>query len=631
MPTRTDRLTLLDRNITRVQSRLAALTRRNDRLSTVRLLVVLTGAVLTLLLWNNFRPVALSLALLTAIAFTGLVILHRRLRSRLRSAQDWLHIHRTHVARATLDWSHIPAPPRRDSQADHPFELDLDITGSQSLLHLLDTTATHQGHDLLRHWLLNPLLAADAITARQAQVRELSARFSTALARSSRGASVGDSRLDTEPSLQWLTADAGPQVPARLLIVLAGLCLLTAALFIINQVAQIGPFWAISFVIYVAISLTQLPAAASFRILAFGLRDVFQSLDSVFRFLERVDTAGKPTLTARLQPFKGTDRPSRQLRSLNLTLAAGSLQGNVILWATLNALVPWDLFFAYRLGQQRSTLRGLLPQWLTIWHELEALAALKTFGWLNPEYAQPRTSPPSSMAVASLPGEAGTSPPSPLSVPVASLPGEGESIVEGRQIGHPLIAHESRVCNDFQLQSNTVVLLTGSNMSGKSSFLRTLGINRVLAQVGSVTCAESLSLEPTRLFSVIRVSDSLAAGYSYFYAEVLRLKALLDALKADDPTPLFYLIDEIFKGTNNRERLLGSQAYLTALMAGRGSGLVSTHDLELATVPGLLNYHFADQVADGELRFDYRLREGVSPSTNALRIMALAGLPVDSR
>lgn len=614
MPTRTDRLTLLDRNITRVQTRLAALSRRNDRLSTVRLLVVLTGAVLTLLLWNNFQPIALSLALLTAVIFTGLVILHRRLRSRLRSAQDWLHIHRTHVARATLDWSHIPAPPRRDSQADHPFELDLDITGSQSLLHLLDTTATHQGHDLLRHWLLNPLLTADAITTRQTQIRELSARFSTALARSSRGASVGDSRLDTEPSLQWLTADAGPQVPARLLIVLAGLCLLTAVLFIINQVAQIGPFWAISFVIYVALSLTQLPAAASFRVLAFGLRDVFQSLDSVFRFLERVDTAGKPHLTARLQPFKGTDRPSRQLRSLNLTLAAGSLQGNVILWATLNALVPWDLFFAYRLGQQRATLRGLLPQWLTIWHELEALAALQTFGWLNPGYVQPRTSPPTAFGV---------------SMPVASLPGEGEFMMEGRQIGHPLIAHESRVCNDFRLQSNSVVLLTGSNMSGKSSFLRTLGINRVLAQVGSVVCAESLSLEPTRLFSVIRVSDSLAAGYSYFYAEVLRLKALLDALNADDPTPLFYLIDEIFKGTNNRERLLGSQAYLTALMAGRGSGLVSTHDLELATVPGLLNYHFADQVADGELRFDYRLREGVSPSTNALRIMALAGLPVE--
>jgi hypothetical protein len=302
------------------------------------------------------------------------------------------------------------------------------------------------------------------------------------------------------------------------------------------------------------------------------------------------------------------------LRALNITLAAGSLQGNVIVWALLNALVPWDLFFAWRLGRQRAALRGLLPRWLEVWHELEALTALHTFGWLNPGYVEPRTSPPTAFGVSN---------------PVASLPGEGELMMEGRQVGHPLIAHEARVCNDFQLRRESVVLLTGSNMSGKSSFLRTVGINIVLAQVGAVVCAESMTLQPLRLFSVIRVSDSLAAGYSYFYAEVLRLRALLDALQAKEPVPLLYLIDEIFKGTNNRERLLGSQAYLTALMGGRGAGLVSTHDLELASLPGLVNYHFADQVRDGELHFDYRLREGVSPSTNALRIMALAGLPVD--
>jgi ABC-type multidrug transport system fused ATPase/permease subunit len=589
---------LLERNLSRVQSRADQLARRNDRFSTLRLVVVLGGAVLTLLLWNNFRWVALGIALLTGLIFIALVIVHRRLRRRLRDHQDWLHIHRTHLARAGLDWAHIPLPPRRDSQPDHPYELDLDISGEQSLLHLLDTTASHQGSAVLRGWLLQPLLTTEAISVRQSQVGELSARFATALARAGRGAAVGETRLDADAPLQWLQADSGPAVPRPLLIVLGLLCLLTAALFIVDQVAGIGPLWAVSFVIYVALSLTQLRAAASFRVLAFGLRDVFQSLDSVFDFLEQVDTAGKPRLAGLLTPFKAADRPSHELRALNLTLAAGSLQGNVIVWAVLNALLPWDLFFAYRLGRQRARLLGLLPQWLTIWHDLEALSALHTFGWLNPGYAQPRTA---------------------LGEPLA---------MEARQVGHPLIAHEARVCNDFSLGPAEVVLLTGSNMSGKSSFLRTLGINRVLAQAGAVVCAEALTFTPSRLFSCIRVSDSLAAGYSYFYAEVLRLKALLDALQADARVPLFYLIDEIFKGTNNRERLLGSQAYLTALMQGRGAGLVSTHDLELAGVPGVVNYHFADQVAAGELRFDYRLRAGVSPSTNALRIMALAGLPV---
>lgn len=197
-------------------------------------------------------------------------------------------------------------------------------------------------------------------------------------------------------------------------------------------------------------------------------------------------------------------------------------------------------------------------------------------------------------------------------------------------LGHPLIAHEQRVCNDFQMDTASVTMLTGSNMSGKSSFLRTLGVNLVLANAGAVVNASSLHTSLFRIYSCIKVSDSLAEGYSYFYAEVRRLKALLDALDKTDALPLFFLIDEIFKGTNNRERLLGSEAYIHALaQAGEhGTGAISTHDLELASLSGLSNFHFADQVRDGQLTFDYKLRPGVSPTTNALRIMRLAGLPV---
>jgi DNA mismatch repair ATPase MutS len=195
-------------------------------------------------------------------------------------------------------------------------------------------------------------------------------------------------------------------------------------------------------------------------------------------------------------------------------------------------------------------------------------------------------------------------------------------------LGHPLIAHEQRVCNDFTMDTSKVTMLTGSNMSGKSSFLRTLGVNLVLANAGAVVTADSLQMSLFRIYTCIKVSDSLAEGYSYFYAEVRRLKALLDALEKPDLLPLFFLIDEIFKGTNNRERLLGSEAYIQALLGKHGTGAISTHDLELASLRGLSNYHFADQVCDGQLTFDYKLQVGVSPSTNALRIMRLAGLPI---
>ena len=170
-------------------------------------------------------------------------------------------------------------------------------------------------------------------------------------------------------------------------------------------------------------------------------------------------------------------------------------------------------------------------------------------------------------------------------------------------------------------------------MSGKSTLLKALGVNLALAYAGGVVDAQALTTLRFRLFTCIKVSDSVTDGISYFYAEVQRLKALLDALAAPTELPLFFAIDEIFRGTNNRERLIGSRAYIRALVGQRGIGLISTHDLELVKleeeVAGVTNYHFRDEIVEGRMEFDYQLRLGPSPTTNALRIMALEGLPVE--
>jgi DNA mismatch repair ATPase MutS len=175
-------------------------------------------------------------------------------------------------------------------------------------------------------------------------------------------------------------------------------------------------------------------------------------------------------------------------------------------------------------------------------------------------------------------------------------------------------------------------LITGSNMSGKSTFLRTLGINVCLAQAGGPVCASRFEWTWSRVACCIRVDDSLEAGLSFFYAEVKRLKSILDATDDRVAPPVLFLIDEIFKGTNNRERLIGSRAFIQSLATGNGFGLVTTHDLELTdlgkTVPHLTNSHFRETVVAGALEFDYKLRSGPCPTTNALRIMELEGLPV---
>ncbi|HLJ32445.1 MAG TPA: MutS family DNA mismatch repair protein, partial [Ktedonobacteraceae bacterium] len=240
---------------------------------------------------------------------------------------------------------------------------------------------------------------------------------------------------------------------------------------------------------------------------------------------------------------------------------------------------------------------------------LEALCSLANFAYLNPDYTLPNV--------------------------VKNDAQSGRHIVfQAQGVGHPLIEEDQKVVNDFAMHNlGEIVLITGSNMSGKSTFLRTLGINLCLAYAGGPVNAQSFSTSLFRIFTTIKVSDSVTEGYSYFYAEVRRLKALLDELQRPNPYPLFFLIDEIFKGTNNRERLIGSRAYIRALAGKNCVGAISTHDLELVKLadelPAIINYHFREDVVNGEMVFEYKLQTGPSPTTNALKIMQMEGLPIE--
>ena len=286
---------------------------------------------------------------------------------------------------------------------------------------------------------------------------------------------------------------------------------------------------------------------------------------------------------------------------------AAQLQRNPLLWSVVNALVPWDLYFVYRLHQNRAAIAERMPVWLDVWFELEALSSVANFSYLNPDYVFPEI--------------------------VLGESSKDRLIFCAHDLGHPLIADDKKACNDLAMsERGEIAIITGSNMSGKSTFLRTVGINLCLANAGGPVNASHFVTSPFRIFACIKVNDSLADGISYFYAEVKRLKTLLTELERPHRFPLFFFVDEIFRGTNNRERLIGSTAYLRALVQQNGLGLVATHDLELVklsdTTPKLKNYHFREDVLNGRMVFDYRLRSGPCPTTNALKIMQMEGLPM---
>jgi len=244
-----------------------------------------------------------------------------------------------------------------------------------------------------------------------------------------------------------------------------------------------------------------------------------------------------------------------------------------------------------------------------VWFELEALNSLASFAYLNPEYILPEIVSCENQEDTNIPFRAGG-------------------------LGHPLIPEEQKVVNDFAMNKlGEIDIITGSNMSGKSTFLETLGINLCLAYAGGPVNASLFKTHLFRVFTCIKISDSVTEGYSYFYAEVRRLRALLTAVEAGDKMPLYFLIDEIFRGTNNRERLIGSEAYIAALVGRNCLGVIATHDLELVKLANrfseIRNYHFKEDVIDGQMIFNYILREGPSPTTNALKIMQMEGLPID--
>ncbi len=587
---------------------IGAYTRLSNRAAWVRLGVFLGGAAACAVVFAlaGMWPGVIGL-LVWLVCFSAAVRAHNRLKAGIARFNGWRAIKQQHIARMTLDWDGLPAPL---DLPGGPLALDLDLTGPQSLHRLLDTCASREGSRRVLEWLSTTSPDADRVRDHQALVRELTPlvmfRDRLRLSATLPGGSAGR-QWDGRRVRRWLDALPPYVSLGRWALGLTVLGVLDAVLFALYAAHVLPPVWGFTLMLYAALYLLSVQRLGDPFAAALNLSDPLNDLRSVFTHLEDFSYGDQPHLRRVCAPFlDSTSRPSAEITRLGRVTAAASLRGNPLLWTLVCAVVPWDIYVAILLDRRRRSLADRLPQWLDAWFEVEALSALAALAYLNPDYCFPEMLDETA----------------------------GAPVFEASALGHPLIPDQERVCNDFTLaQLGSVALITGSNMSGKSTFLRTVGLNLCLAYAGGPVNARSLRLIPFRLFTCIRVTDSVTNGISYFYAEVKRLKALLDALEADHPFPLFFLIDEIFRGTNNFERLIGSRAYIRALAGKHGGGLISTHDLELIkladVMPAIHNYHFAETVGDRRLLFDYTLRDGPSPSTNALVIMHMEGLPVE--
>lgn len=576
-------------------------------LSRSRMGLVLTGLLVCVSSYKLGWFVTGNWALLGFfLCFLCVANVHNRLERRLHRLGTWIDVQESNLARLRVDWECIPETTLSLS-SEHPYAADLNLLGKYSLFRLLDTTVSQDGQMLLIAWMTRQHpLSFDRWESRQKLVRVLTSLRGLRDRIRLVANCLGPHSIKTD-RLESLLEN--PEPVARL-----GSLLLTAsALAGLNMVLFVfwllgGPgYWIGSFLLYALLLLVT--GGRVSRVFGRAL-DVHLELDklaAVIGIFEKRSYRRYPALQTMTDLWRNEDsRPSVAIRQLARTCSGLSLKAHPLLHIAMHLVVPWDLAWTWYSQKVCNRVRSVLPDWIVHLAIIDAAMALATFAYLNPSYAWPRRQPE----------------------------GNATTIgISGTAIGHPLLAHEQRITNDLTLEGlGRVFLVTGSNMSGKSTFLRTVGINVCLAQAGGPVCAESWSWSWLQIRTCIRVGDRLEEGLSYFYAEVKRLKSLLVAMADQDKAPVLFLIDEIFKGTNNRERLLGSETFIRELTAGRGLGLVTTHDLELANLEqelaNLSNVHFQETLGEKELQFDYRLRPGPCPTTNALRIMAMEGLPV---
>ncbi len=588
----------LNRQLSRLEDKRLRMEKKSLRISRLRLLIFLSGTAAFFALYlSGFETASYILAFCAIAAFMMIAHYHSRLSDAQIRMNKWIEIKRQNIYRMVYKWNKLPSSGIPSNEFTD-IENDLNIMGEESLFELINLASSNYGKQKLRFY-LNPLnVDIHAVRRRNKLIRELLKNmrlvWKTVLASSLSRKKETDSRGLTV-WLKHLPNDKTLKPATYFLSILAPINL---SLIILNYYDVLPAYWGVTLIIYFGVSFFMGKRVKDLYENASYLNREMSRFIIIFRTFENYALNKESELYKLYAPFKDSkNKPSAYMRRIKRISYILELRGNPMVWLLFTVIAPVDFLLALRFEKYKTGLVQKLPEWAAIWTETEALASLANYAYINPHFIFPE------------------------------IIDSEEPLIEAEGIGHPLIKDENRVCNNFFLEGKQTALITGSNMSGKSAFLKTLGLNLCLAYSGGPVNAEAFKVSLFDLFTCISVSDSVTDGISYFYAEVKRLKKLLERVnKAGEIRPVFYLIDEIFKGTNNVERNTGSRMFIKSLAGKNSAGLITTHDLELTKladeIPAALNYHFKDEAREGKMFFDYTIHEGPCPTTNALKIIS---------
>jgi hypothetical protein len=531
--------------------------------------------------------------------FVVLAVFHGRLLRAVRARTRAIAFYERGLARLNGVWAGSGATGERFLQPSDPCARDLDLFGRASLFQLLCTARTRAGEETLARWLITPA-PPDEVRARQEAAKELSPRLGFRERLSTMGEDVA---IGVRPAqlADWGESQAGLPTGWMLRI----LAPVLALAWVLSVVAW--QLWGASELLVLAATVVNLGITYRFRARLSEAAHAAEDAGHDLMLLSQVLTAFErdPFSSPRLLQLQALLKqqglpPSRAIAKLNRLVEYLESAHNLFVRA-FDFVIFYRLQFVLATESWRRRFGPSLRLWLDALGELEALAALGGYTYEHPEDVFPEFV-------------------------------EDAPCFEAEALAHPLIPRERAIPNDLRLDRDLqLVIVSGPNMAGKSTFLRGIGVNAVLAQSGAPVRAAKLKLSPLTVTASICVLDSLEGGMSRFYAEIHRLKQIMDLTRG--PVPVLFLLDELLSGTNSHDRLIGTQSIVTKLVERGAVGLVSTHDLALTAIPQqigskAINCHFEDHLEQGELRFDHKLYPGIVQTSNALPLMRSIGLEV---
>lgn len=587
-------------HIDRLNLQLASLKKRKNNIAWARLFTLIAGVAIPYYLFPVTGVIAtVALALLFLAVYIRLVVLYVNNRLAMENMERLIRINRQELEIAAGHYTNRP-PGNEWLPIVHEYAHDLDILGRASVFQFINRTTSEFGNRTLVNWLLMPADASD-ITKRQEAAKELGQQYEWRQQLQAYGMEEAITIKTGEDVLDWLgkkNTISNTVVWKLLRYVYPCISFALIVLFIIDILPG-------TWLTGLLVGLYAISSQVSKQLASY-----YDQLDKI---VPEVSILRKSAALIEGQTFKSTclnelqqhytggkEKASTAIATLKSILDKFDLHLNPMVYIPLNTLLLWDLQLVFQLEKWRTRQKANASHWFSSLGEMEAVCSIANLHFNHPGWTFP------------------------------VLDTDNRATIHASQLGHPLIAAEKRINNSFSTTGGgQLALITGSNMAGKSTFLRSIGVNIVLAMTGAPVCAESMTVSPIRIISSMRVADNLEESTSTFYAELKKLKAIIDAVNQQEN--VYVLLDEILRGTNSLDRHTGSGALIRQLIQHQASGMLATHDVELAQMQkdfpaNIHNYHFDVQVAGEELYFDYKLKEGICQSLNASILMKKIGI-----